>query len=191
MEASKPRPSKTAGLKYHSLVVAGGEEAKGIKTRILQTLVEVDGIGYIPEGARSTIYKKAAASLAKAKDTSYGWPDEVRAARSLAQFRPYVPKIAFEQVYQEILAVWCGNFWGHSGASETLRPFIDELDTQGLRRVVELIRMNDRVRSEFVSNKPKSRARSLLKELRDKFTLESHKNDVDDAIASLSAKDDE
>lgn len=182
---------KTAGLKYHGLVVAGGDEAKETKTRILQTLVEVDGIGYIPEGARSTIYKKAAATLAKAKDTSYGWTDELRAARSLAQFGPHVPKIAFEQVYQEILAVWFGNFWGHSGASEILKPFIDKLDTQSLRRVVDLIRMNERVRSEFVSSKPKAQARNLLKSIRGRFSLESHKNDVDDAIFSLSVIDEE
>jgi len=35
----------------------------------------------------------------------YGWSDEEKAAKSLAQFDPYVPSIAFEDVYQEILAV--------------------------------------------------------------------------------------
>jgi hypothetical protein len=54
---------------------------------------------YIPDAARATIYRKAAKSLAKAKDSSYGWAAEVTAAKSLAQLGPYVPSVAIEEVY--------------------------------------------------------------------------------------------
>ncbi len=184
-EKSSEDLKKTAGLKYHALVVEGGPSSTDAKTRLLETLVVVDGIAYIPEGARATIYKRAAQALAKAKDSSYGWDDENKAARSLAQFGPHVPKIAFDEVYQEILAVWCGNFWGSSNADIILDDFIARLDTQDLRRVVELFVSNDRVRSELFQSKPNSKAKALLERIKGAFTLESHKNEVDVAIASL------
>lgn len=102
---------KTAGAKYHALQLEGGAGRVSAKDRLLELLTVTNGIKYIPEAARATIYRRAAKLLATAKDTSYGWTDESKAANVLAQFGPFVPGIAFEDVYQEILAVWCGNYW--------------------------------------------------------------------------------
>lgn len=84
----------------------------GAITRILETLVTVHGVSYIPDGARARLFRRAAEKLHKAKNTSYGWSSEVSASKMLNQLGTSVPSVAFEEVYQEILAVWCGNMWG-------------------------------------------------------------------------------
>jgi hypothetical protein len=120
---------KTVGQRYHALYFDPSTDSSAVKaatTRILDFLTEVDGIRYIPDGARARIYRRAAKRLADAKDTSYGWGDEEKAARTLEQFGPWVPNIAFEEVYQEILTVYCGNYWGRSKAHLTLKPFLEE-----------------------------------------------------------------
>ena len=68
----------------------------------------------------------------------YGWSAEEAAARTLMQFGAHVPSTCFEEVYQEILAVWCGNYWGRSTAHEILRPFIDRLNTDQIRRIARM-----------------------------------------------------
>ncbi|WP_315983533.1 hypothetical protein [Aliamphritea spongicola] len=106
---------KSAGQRYHSYLIdpdSDTSDDKGAKIRVLETLVKVEGIKFIPDAARASLYRHTIKQLAKAKDTSYGWTDEDKAAKALAQFGPHVPSIAFEDVYQEILAVWCGNYWG-------------------------------------------------------------------------------
>lgn len=97
---------KTAGLRYHSFVVDPDSDkgvGGGAKLRLLEFLAREDGIQYIPDAARATIYREAVKKLAGAKDTSYGWRQEEAATRTLAQLGPYVPSIAFEEVYQEII----------------------------------------------------------------------------------------
>jgi hypothetical protein len=179
---------KAAGLKYQTLQLthAGQPALLAAKDRLLEFLTAVKGIMYIPDGARAGIYRQASKLLAEAKDTSYGWTEEVKAAKSLAQFGPYVPRTVFEVVYQEILAVWCGNYWGRSTAYTHLEPFLFDLDTRDLRRVVELFHANERVRSELFQSKPKARAVELLTRMKDeKFSLQVHKNEIEAAIAAL------
>jgi hypothetical protein len=179
---------KTVGLRYHTLTVDPSTDDsadKGARTRLLNFLVAVGGVRYVPDAARALLYRKAAKDLAAAKDTSYGWAAELTAATTLKQFGPYVPTIAFEEVYQEIMAVWCGNYWGRSGAETLLREFIDVLNADQLRRIVEMFRRNDRVRDELFQTKPRAQAITFLKEIREKFPIQSHKGDVDDAIQHL------
>lgn len=176
---------KTAGMRYHTLTLEAGIESRQARDRLLEFLAVVDGIGYIPDAARAAIYRHAAKVLSKAKDSAYGWSDETSAARGLAQFGAHVPKIAFEEVYQEILAVWCGNYWGRSAASSILEPFIDSLETRELRQVVELFQSNERVRAELFQSKPKKRAIELLNRIKEKLPLEAHKTEVDKAIHTL------
>lgn len=180
---------KTAGLRYHSLTIKpeSDESVDGkAKDRLLYFLTSVEGIKYIPDAARAIIYRRAARQLGVAKDTSYGWKDEMVAARSLAQFGPYVPGITFEEVYQEILAVWCGNYWGRSSAYATLTPFIDALTTDQVREVGRLFKENERVRSELFQARPKSQATSLLQDLKDKLVLEAHKSEIDATIIDIN-----
>jgi len=179
---------RLAGLRYHSLRVdpdSDESDDKKARDRILYILTQVGGIQYIPDGARATIYRRAAKLLETAKETSYGWKAEEEAARSLAQFGPYVPSIAFIEVYQEILAVWCGNYWGRSGAHAILAPFIDQLTVDQIRIVVQMFVENDRVRSELYQTKPRRQAEALLDDLRGKLPLDAHKAEVDGAKRSI------
>lgn len=110
---------KTAGIKYHQLAINPDSDEsgyKGARVRLLEFLIRVDGIQCIPDATRAVIYRHAAKQLAEAKDNSYGWAAEVTAAKTLNQLGPNTPSICFEEVYQEIIAVWCGNHWGRSGA---------------------------------------------------------------------------
>ena len=181
---------KTAGLRYHSFTVnpdSDESDDKKARDRILYVLTQVGGIKFIPDGARAAIYRRAAQQLWVAKNTSYGWTNEEAAASSLAQFGPFVPSITFEEVYQEILAVWCGNYWGHSGAYNILSPFIDTLTVDQIRILGQMFLRNSRVRDELFQSKPKTRAIELLNALKIKLPLQAHKNEIDSAIHSVSA----
>ncbi|WP_185597894.1 hypothetical protein [Burkholderia cepacia] len=179
---------KTAGLRYHAYKLNPDEDDssdKGGAPRILDFLTNCEGIQYIPDGARASIYRRAAKSLAVAKDSSYGWASEVSAAKTLKQFGPYVPTAAFAEVYQEILAVWCGNYWGDSDASEHLEEFIDTLNTKQLRVLANMFVDNERVRAELFQSKPKAKARKLLKEMKSKFTIQAHLDEIDSIITAV------
>lgn len=179
---------KTAGLRYHAYKLNPSEDDshdKGAHTRLLDFLTEISGIQYIPDGARASIYRRAAKTLALAKDTSYGFTAEVSAAKTLEQFGPYVPSTAFAEVYQEILAVWCGNYWGHSGASDHLQEFIDALNTSQLRELANMFLGNERVRAELFQSKPKKRAVALLQSMRKRLTIQAHLDEVDDIVTSI------
>ena len=70
---------KSAGQRYHSYLLdhdADTSEDKGAKIRVLETLVKVDGVRFIPDAARASLYRHTIKKLAKAKDTPYGWGDE-------------------------------------------------------------------------------------------------------------------
>ena len=180
---------KTAGLRYYSYrLTPDSDESddKGGAIRILDFLAGVSGIKYIPDGVRATIYRRAAEKLAQAKNTSYGWIAEQSAAKTLAQFGPYVPNIAFTEVYQEILAVWCGNYWGHSSAQTYLEPFIDSLNTKKLMELAEMFRDNERVRSELFQSKPKFQARLLLESFKQKVVIQTHKDELDALIVEIN-----
>lgn len=188
-ERSSDELKKTAGLRYHSFTLnpdADESVDKSARDRILYFLTQVQGIRFIPDGTRAAIYRRAAKHLAAAKDASYGWRNEEAAARSLAQFGPHVPSIAVEEVYQEILAVWCGNYWGRSTAYVTLRPFIDALTTDQVREIARMFISNDRVQDELFQSKPRARAVELLESLKKKLALEAHKTELDRAIDSVN-----
>src|SRR5690606_14014808 len=104
---------RVAGLRYHALTVDPGSDEsgdKGARERALDFLVQTGGVQFIPDAARASLYRRGARVLAEAKDASYGWEAETVAAKTLGQLGPHVPSIAFEEVYQEILAAWCGNY---------------------------------------------------------------------------------
>ena len=188
-ERASDEVKKTAGLRYYSLTVnpdSDESEDKRARDRILYILTQVSGIQFIPDGARAAIYRRAAQHLATAKNTSYGWASEEAAARSLAQFGPYVPSISFEEVYQEILAVWCGNYWGRSGAHSILQQFIDVLTVDQIRIIGRMFQSNDRVKDELFQRKPKARAAELLTTLRQKLPLEAQKTEIDTVIAEIN-----
>lgn len=179
---------KTAGQRYHSYLLEPESDTSddgGAKIRVLETLVKVDGVKFIPDAARASLYRHAIKQLAKAKDTSYGWGDEEKAAKALAQFGPHVPSIAFEDVYQEILTVWIGNYWGRSAAHQTLKPFIDVLNSNQLIALARLFIDNERASAELVSSKPKANAKELLEGIKDKLTIQASIDEVDEIISKI------
>jgi len=179
---------KTAGLRYHAYKLdpnADDSHDKGATTRVLDFLTECQGIQYIPEGARASLYRYAAKSLATAKDSSYGWAAEESAAKTLEQFGPYVPSTAFAEVYQEIISAWCGNYWGCSGAAAHLQIFIDTLNTNQLRDVASLFTSNERAKSELFQAKPKARAKQLLSSMKAKLTIQAHLDELDAVIDAV------
>ncbi len=181
---------KTAGLKYHSFAVdetADNSIDKGAKTRLLEMLVSLNAIKYIPDGSRANIYRKAASKLANAKDASYGWASENSAARVLSQLGPSVPSVVFEEVYQEILSTFFGNYWGRSESHNILADFISSLNTDKLRLLLTMIRDNERVRSELFNAYPKNKAVEFLESIRTRFTLQGHIEDLDTTIENVKA----
>ena len=176
---------RTAGIRYHNYDIdpeSDQSEDQGARTRLLEFLLQVEGIKYIPEAARAKLYRGIAAKLARAKDARYGWNQEERESVNARQFGPYVPSIAFEEFYQEVLAVWCGNYWGRSSAHVELEDFLFTLNSDKLRQIVRLFHTNERVREELQYSRPKEEALDLLEAIKARLTIESHKSEVDQAI---------
>jgi hypothetical protein len=187
-ERAPDESKKSAGLRYPKLVLdpsADDSQDQAARERLLDFLVDVKGIAFVPDAARAAIYRKISKRLAKAKDTSYGFAAEEEAARALAQFGPHVPAIAFEEVYQEILAVWCGNYWRRSQAYRYLDEFIEGLSTPQIRSIVSMFQNNERVRSELFQTKPEAQAVALLERLRTKMSLTLHQDEVARVIESF------
>jgi hypothetical protein len=189
-EKSNEDLRKTLALKYHTYIIdpaADDSSDKGAKTRVFEMLVKLNAVHYIPDGTRARIYRRAAEQLAKAKDTSYGWSDEEAASRSLLQLGTAVPSIIFEQVYQEIIAIYCGNYWGRSRSYSILDNFFTSLNTDQLRTIMKMFRENARVRAELFQSRPSAVAIDLLKSFKTRFTLEAHKQELKDTIADIKA----
>ena len=179
-----------AGERYYRLRMNAENSVpdnKEAADRLLYLLVSLSGLKYIPEGARAAIYRKAVGELRVAKDTSYGWKEEEAAARALAQFGTSVPSIAFEEVYQEIFSVWCGNYWGRSLARVFLKPFIDALEESQMVAAAEMFQNNTRVRDELIHIKPNDLAVELLSQFKTRVPLEIQKNKIDASIRSVLA----
>lgn len=179
---------KQLGSKYHTYVLdpdSDDSSDKKAKTRLINLIVQYDAVKYIPEGTRARLFRRAAEKLAEAKDSMYGWGKEETASKNLMQLGTCVPSVAFEAVYQEILSVWCGNFWGSSGASPILRPFIDCLDTDQILNLSKLFTTNRRVKEELHQKRPNTVACNLLEELKSKVTFEVHKGSIAEIIKQV------
>lgn len=172
---------KTLGIRYYNLLIdeaSDDSDDKGAKTRLFELLIAVGGLQFIPDAARARIYRRAARRLRDAKDTSYGWGSEVAAAEVLLQMGTHIPSVAFEEVYQEILTVWCGNYWGRSDAYKHLDVFIETLNTNQIRRLLRMFMENERVQEELGTRKPRNEALRLIKRLRDKLTIVAHQQEA-------------
>ncbi len=156
------------------------------QNRLFEIIVKINAVKYIPEGGRAVIYRELAKRLARAKDTIYGWSFEESECKALAQMGPYVPHSALEEVYQEILSVWCGNYWGRSGGHIILRDFIFKLTHKEIVKIMKLFELNHRVREELVFARPKKYALDLLQETKDTMELITNKNEIDKIIAIVT-----
>ncbi len=180
-ERSSEDLKKQLGIKYHTYMLDPDSDEssdKNAKTRLIDLIVKYNAVKYIPEGTRARLFRRAAEKLAEAKDSMYGWGKEETASKNLLQLGTCVPSVAFEVVYQEILAVWCGNFWGCSGASTILQPFIDCLSTDQVITLAKLFRTNRRVREELHQARPNKVALGLLEKLKEKLTFETQKGQI-------------
>lgn len=153
--------------------------------RIYSSLLTVDGVKYIPEQVRVSIYRKLAKDLAKAKDTSYGWSLENSASKALNQVGVHIPSTAFEDVYQEILSVWCGNYWGRSEGHIILHDFIFNVDHKKQVKIAWLFVNNERAKNELWQSKPKKYALELLDQIKNNLTNESQIYEIDSIIMAI------
>ena len=172
---------KMAGFRYHTYSTDPAADVNA-KTRLLEFLIEVEGIAFIPEGVRATLYRDLAKRLANAKNTSYGWAKEESVAETIAQFGANVPSITFEEFYQEVLAVCCGNYWGRSDAYEYLEEFVLGLSTEQLREILRMFRENRRVQDELTLMSPKGFAIDLIRKIQGKFTFAANKKEAESTI---------
>jgi len=175
----------SAGQRYHTYLLdqeADTSSDKGAKVRVLETLLKVEGIKYIPDAARATLFRRAVKKLAQAKNTAYGWNDEVKAAKALVQFGTAIPSIAFEDVYQEVLAVICGNYWGRSEAYTILKVLFEKLNSTQLMTVARMFENNTRVTEELFQHRPKAIALGILSDIQDKMTIQASKDEIDEII---------
>ena len=176
------------GMKFHNYMFdpsIDSSDDENAKSRVYEALISVNGVQYIPDATRAIIYRKLSGNLRDAKNTLYGWNAEYREAKALAQAGIHVPSIAFEEVYQEILSVWCGNYWGRSQAHMVLRDFIYDVGTQDKLKISRLFLSNDRVREELFQTKPKRQAVSLLNEIMETMNVESHKSEIQKIIDEI------
>ncbi len=180
---------KDIGKKYYDLSFSSSNDESADKkalSRLFDQIVSVDGVKYIPDSCRAVIYRELAKRLAKAKDTMYGWSLENAESKALAQIGPYVPKSVFEEVYQEILAVWCGNYWGRSQGYLHLEGFIMKLSSKEKMNVAKLFLTNKRVREELFLPRPKNYATQLLESIKETLKVESQKNELDNIIKEIN-----
>lgn len=181
---------QTVGIKLHTLRIdpdSDDSSDKGAAQRCFDFLVSVKGVKYIPDAHRAKLYRSAAKVLADAKDKQYGWRDEEAAAHIIAQYGAEVPSIAFEEVYQEIIAAWCGNYWGRSDVYLILENFITDLNRDQLRSIVQMFHNNERVKNELFQKRPKEYAVALLTEIKNTLVNVSHQQEVDAAISFVQA----
>ena len=167
--------------------IAGSVGFDDSKQRIYEMLVKVKGIRYIPEYMRTIIYRRLSNELRIAKNSSYGWEKEVKAAKSLAQIGNAVPTNAIEDVYQEILSVWCGNYWGRSQAYVVLHSFVFDVSNSIKLRIIRMFDDNSRVKEELFQDKPNKNAVSLLEQLKTYFTLQNQINEIEEIITKVKA----
>lgn len=175
------------GNRYHDLLINNSsfEFNENAKTRLYEIFILVKGVRFIPDDSKAVIYRKLAKDLAKAKDTSYGWNLEESASKALAQAGTNVPSIVFEEVYQEILSVWCGNYWGRSAAYQILNEFIFEQSASMKLKIAELFINNNRVQEEMFYLRPKSYAIDLLNRIKQELTIQEHISKIDEVINRL------
>lgn len=176
------------GLRVHNFMFSPSDDTSpdnSARERLYDALLNVSGVRYIPDSARAAIYRGLARRLAEAKDSSYGWAQENVASRALAQVGVHVPSTAFEDVYQEILSVWCGNYWGRSNACYILRDFIFELPTKQQVVVAKLFQQNERVRSELSQSRPKKCALELLEEIKSGLTNISQIAEIEKVVEDV------
>ena len=180
---------KVLGAKYHTYILdpdADDSDDKGAKTRIFELIVKLKAVNYIPDGTRARVFRRAGEKLKEAKNTGYGWSKEVSAALNLSQLGICIPSVAFEEVYQEIIAVWCGNYWGRSDSHSLLKQFFESLNSDKIRIIIKMFKDNERVKEELSQPKPKLEAVRLLDSFNEKLTLEAHKQELKEAILSVS-----
>ena len=176
------------GLRLHNYMINPNLDENSdpkAKDLLYDSILNAGGIKYIPDQARAIIYRKLARNLAIAKDTSYGWNLENSASQALVEVGVFVPSIAIEEVYQEILSVWCGNYWGRSDAHRLLHDFIFGVDNKTQVTVAKLFIHNERVKSELWQSKPNKYALELLNEIKDNLKNKSQISEIDSIITQV------
>lgn len=187
-EKSTDEEKNDTGLRLYNLLFDPSTDKSpdsGASERLYDIILNNHGIKYIPEVSRASIYRKLAKNLARAKDTAYGWSLENDASMALKQVGTAIPETAFVEVYQEILSVWCGNYWGRSNAHIILYDFIFSVSSKQQIKIAKLFMTNKRVQSELCEKRPFDYAIELLQSIKNGLTNESQKAEIGIIINNL------
>jgi hypothetical protein len=136
------------GQAYAEVNAEGNRTAStGLKTGLLR----VHGFDFVPESLRSNTFTEAAARVLSAHFGFNNYYNEEEPMSVLSNLGTAIPRPAFAKCMEATLAVWLGNYWGHSWAAE-----------RSAGRVLESLR---REQWEYYLNQCLRRDRTVLDKL--------------------------
>ena len=95
-----------------------GRGDRSASTGLKHALIKVQGFDFVPETLRSSTFAEAAAHVLSAHFGFNNFLNEQEPMETLAGLGTAIPWPAFPKCMEAVLAVWLGNQWGHSFASE-------------------------------------------------------------------------
>jgi hypothetical protein len=158
-------PEKVQIGRAYAEVTADGKSTAAAGIR--KVLLKVHGFDYVPEDLRSKSFVKAANALLAAHEGANNFYNEPGPARHLEEMGSVMPIPAFPVCMAAALSVRLGNRWNICFAAQ---PAVDAL----LKRVSldrwryyfnDCIKMDDRILSKLLEERPRDRWIGLLREL--------------------------
>jgi hypothetical protein len=100
-------------------------------TGIKNALLKVHGFDFVPESLRSNTFSEAAARVLAAHFAYQNFYNEREPMEMLAALGTAIPKPAFANCMEATLAVYLGNYWGHTWAAQpAAKSVFDSLRTE-------------------------------------------------------------
>lgn len=163
--------------KFASLRDIKGKDAAN---EALAFLKLVDGVSFIPESFKETIFKKHAQFLI---DAHNGWDNfhhEPGYAKDLASLGMEVPVSAMYTYVKAITLSFVGNSYGIARAAQTYnRHMISSLSQTGIRTLFNILSSDIDVVREISHSKPSVKLQEMMELIKDKTMLPKQKETFD------------
>lgn len=104
------------GQAYAEVLAAGNRLASAA---LKKALLAVQGFDFVPESLRSNTFTETAARVLSAHFALSNYFHETEPITMLANLGTTIPMPAFSKCMEATLAVWLGNYYGHSWTAET------------------------------------------------------------------------